>query len=69
MDMVEVFRPKEELYGITEKAIAIGAKVLVGPDRRVRTTRRKLSRGCRTESRDEPLPQDRALPPVLEAPA
>ena len=29
-DMVEVFRPKEELYGIAEKAIAIGAKVLWG---------------------------------------
>jgi len=30
VDMLEVFRPKEELYGITEKAIAIGAKVLWG---------------------------------------
>lgn len=30
VDMVEVFRPKEELYGITEQAIAIGAKVLWG---------------------------------------
>jgi len=30
VDMVEVFRPKEELYGITEKAIAIGANVLWG---------------------------------------
>jgi len=30
VDMVEVFRPKEELYRITEKAIAIGAKVLWG---------------------------------------
>jgi hypothetical protein len=30
VDMVEVFRPKDELYGITEKAIAIGAKVLWG---------------------------------------
>ena len=28
--MVEVFRPKEELYGIAEQAIAIGAKVLWG---------------------------------------
>jgi predicted CoA-binding protein len=28
VDMVEVFRPKEELYAITERAIAIGAKVL-----------------------------------------
>ena len=28
VDMVEVFRPKEELYAITEQAIAIGAKVL-----------------------------------------
>jgi len=28
VDMVEVFRPKEELYGITEQAIEIGAKVL-----------------------------------------
>lgn len=30
VDMVEVFRPKEELYAITENAIAIGAKVLWG---------------------------------------
>lgn len=30
IDMVEVFRPKEELYGIAEKAIAVGAKVLWG---------------------------------------
>ena len=28
IDMVDVFRPKEELYAITEKAIAVGAKVL-----------------------------------------
>ena len=30
VDMVEVFRPKEEFFGIAEKAIAIGAKVLWG---------------------------------------
>ena len=30
VDMVEVFRPKEELFSIAEKAIAIGAKVLWG---------------------------------------
>jgi len=30
IDMVEVFRPKEELYALTEKAIAIGAKVVWG---------------------------------------
>lgn len=30
VDMVEVFRPKDELYAITEKAIAIGAQVLWG---------------------------------------
>ena len=30
VDLVEVFRPKEELYAITEKAIAIGAKVVWG---------------------------------------
>lgn len=30
VDMVEVFRPKEELYGITEQAIEIGARVLWG---------------------------------------
>ena len=30
VDMVEVFRPKEELYGFAEKAISIGAKVLWG---------------------------------------
>lgn len=28
VDMVEVFRPKEELHGIAEQAVAIGAKVL-----------------------------------------
>ncbi len=30
VDMVEVFRPKEELFGIAEQAVAIGAKVLWG---------------------------------------
>ena len=30
VDMVEIFRPKEELYGFAEEAIAIGAKVLWG---------------------------------------
>lgn len=30
VDMVEVFRPKEELYGFAEQAIAIGASVLWG---------------------------------------
>ena len=30
VDMVDVFRPKEELYGIAEQAIAIKAKVLWG---------------------------------------
>ena len=30
IDMVDVFRPKEELYAIAEKAIAIKAKVLWG---------------------------------------
>ncbi|WP_299664976.1 CoA-binding protein [uncultured Ruegeria sp.] len=30
VDMVDVFRPKEELYGFAEKTIAIGAKVLWG---------------------------------------
>lgn len=30
VDMVDVFRPKEELYAITEKAIEIDAKVLWG---------------------------------------
>ncbi|PWE28776.1 hypothetical protein DDZ14_18705 [Maritimibacter sp. 55A14] len=30
VDMVEVFRPKEELYAIAQQAIGIGAKVLWG---------------------------------------
>jgi predicted CoA-binding protein len=30
VDMVDVFRPKEEFYGFAEKAIAIKAKVLWG---------------------------------------
>ncbi len=30
VDMVEVFRPKEEFYGFAEQAIEIGAKVLWG---------------------------------------
>ena len=30
IDMVEVFRPANELYGIAEQAIGVGAKVLWG---------------------------------------
>jgi len=30
IDMIEVFRPREELYGIAQKAIAVAAKVLWG---------------------------------------
>jgi predicted CoA-binding protein len=30
IDMVDVFRPKEELYSIAEKAISVEAKVLWG---------------------------------------
>ena len=30
IDMVDVFRPKEELYAIAEQAISVGAKVLWG---------------------------------------
>jgi len=30
VDMVDVFRPKAELYGIAEQAIALGARVLWG---------------------------------------
>ena len=30
IDMVEVFRPKNELYGIAEQAIEVGAKVFWG---------------------------------------
>ena len=30
IDMVDVFRPREELYAIAEKAISVGAKVLWG---------------------------------------
>ena len=67
VDMVEVFRPKEELYGIAEQAIAIGAKVLVGTDRSLRRPGGETGGGRGPEGGDEPLPQDRAVPPVLEA--
>jgi len=30
IDMVDVFRPKEELYGLAEQAIEVGARVLWG---------------------------------------
>ena len=30
IDMVDVFRPKEEFYGLAEQAIGVGAKVLWG---------------------------------------
>ena len=30
IDMIEVFRPREELYGIAQKAISVAAKVLWG---------------------------------------
>ena len=66
VDMVEVFRPKEELYAIAEKAIAIGAKVLWGQIGVYDDRRRQTGRGRRAEDGDESLPQDRVVPPVLE---
>src|SRR6056297_1380535 len=68
VDMVEVFRPKEELYGIAEQAIAIDAKVL-GADRRLRRPRREAGRRGRAEGGHGSLSEDRAVPPVLETPA
>ena len=53
IDMVEVFRPANELYGIAEQAIEVGAKVLWGQIGVYDDKAAKLAESAGIESRHE----------------
>ena len=69
VDMVQVFRSSEAAYEVTQEAIDIGAKV-VWMQLGVRNDAAgRVGGGRRAQGGDEPLSQDRAVSPVLEAAA
>ena len=51
VDMVDVFRPKEELYGIAEKTIAINARVLWRGERAISSRSRGVVHGSTISER------------------
>ena len=65
VDMVEVFRPKEELRH-RRKGDCHRCESALGANRGLRRPRGEARRGRRPQGGDEPLPEDRAVPSFLE---
>ena len=68
VDMVQVFRSSDALPGIATRGDRDRREGAVDAARRAQRRGGAAGRGCGPEGRDEPLSEDRAVPPVLEAP-
>ena len=67
VDMVEVFRNSDALPGIAPGGDRYRRQGAVGAARRAQRRGGPAGGGGGPEGRHEPLPEDRAVPPVLEA--